>query len=193
MVVIIKMKGLPWEATAREIRQFYRGLEISEDDIHLAPSQEGKASGFAFACFKKDDEARKAMYRNGNYVGKRYIELVLSSQSEMDKILSEGVRFRRFEGERPPMKDIKSQTEIKLRSNGVKESSRSSRDTPRRSRSRSPIRKNSSVDGSKSQRDHGASNHVNERREAKKFSERSSLRIVNGRGVNGLSTKRDGP
>lgn len=191
MVVIIKMKGLPWEATAREIRQFYRGLEISEDDIHLAPSQEGKASGFAFACFKKDDEARKAMYRNGNYVGKRYIELVLSSQSEMDKILSEGVRFRRFEGERPPMKDIKSQTEIKLRSNGVKESSRSSRDTPRRSRSRSPIRKNSSVDGSKSQRDHGASNHVNERREAKKFSERSSLRIVNGRGVNGLSTKRD--
>lgn len=188
MVVIIKMKGLPWEATAREIRQFYRGLDISEDDIHLAPSQEGKASGFAFACFKKDDEARKAMFRNGNYVRKRYIELVLSSQSEMDKILSEGVRFRRFEGERPPIKDIKSQTEIKSRSNGLKESSRSSRDIPRRSRSRSPIRNSSAVDGSKSQRDHSA---LSERRETKKFSERSSLRNVNVRGVNGLSTKRD--
>ena len=99
------MKGLPWEATARDITKFYRGLNISEEDIHLAPSQEGKASGFAFACFHEDDEARKAMYRNGNYVGKRYIELVLSSQSEMEKTLSEGVRFRRFDGsdrERPP-------------------------------------------------------------------------------------------
>ena len=92
--MIIKMKGLPWEATARDIRKFYRGLDISEEDIHLAPSPEGKASGYAFACFQKDDEARKAMHRNGNFVGKRYIELVLSSLTEMEKILKEGVRKR---------------------------------------------------------------------------------------------------
>lgn len=188
MVVIIKMKGLPWEATAREIRQFYRGLDISEEDIHLAPSQEGKASGFAFACFQKDDEARKAMYRNGNYVGKRYIELVLSSQSEMEKILSEGVRFRRFDGERLPEK---AQTEIKSRSNGLRDSARSSRDVSRRSRSRSPIRSSSAVDGSRSRREHSGSNHASDRRSVKKLNDRESLRSINGRSVNGLSTTRN--
>ncbi|KAL9976079.1 hypothetical protein ACROYT_G013326 [Oculina patagonica] len=177
MVVIIKMKGLPWEATAREIRAFYRGLHITEEDIHLAPSQEGKASGFAFACFQEDDEARKAMYRNGNYVGKRYIELVLSSQSEMEKILSEGVRFRRFEGERA---HERPQTESKTKVNGLRESSKSTRDVSRRSRSRSPIRKSSSVDGFRSRRDHSESNHVSDRRSVKKPNDRANLRSANG-------------
>ena len=186
MVVIIKMKGLPWEATAREIRQFYRGLKITEDDIHLAPSQEGKASGFAFACFQEDDEARKAMYRNGNYVGKRYIELVLSSQSEMEKILSEGVRFRRFEGERALERP---RTESTTKLNGLRESSESTRDVSRRSRSRSPIRKNSSVDGFRSRiKDRSGSNHVSDdRRSVKKLNNGGA----NLRSANGVSTTRN--
>ena len=192
MVVIIKMKGLPWEATAREIRKFYRGLNITEEDIHLAPSQEGKASGFAFACFQEDDEARKAMYRNGNYVGKRYIELVLSSQSEMEKTLSEGVRFRRFDGsdrERPP--EIETlRMESKTKSNGLKESAKITRDISRRSRSRSPIRKSASVDGFRNRRDHSGSNHVSERRPVKKFNDRESLRSTNS-SANGVATTRN--
>ena len=192
MVVIIKMKGLPWEATARDIRKFYRGLNISEEDIHLAPSQEGKASGFAFACFQEDDEARKAMYRNGNYVGKRYIELVLSSQSEMEKTLSEGVRFRRFDGsdrERPP--EIETlRSESKTKPNGLRESSKITRDVSRRSRSRSPIRKSVSVDGFRSRRDHTGSNHVSDRRSVKKFNDRESLRSANS-SANGVATTRN--
>ena len=189
MVVIIKMKGLPWDATAREICKFYRGLGIREDDIHLAPSEEGRASGYAFACFQQDDEARKAMYRNGNYVGKRYVELVLSSRSEMDKILKEGVRFRRFDGEHPL---DRPQTESKTKSNGVRETSTSTRDVSRRSRSRSPIRKSSSVDGSRSRKDHSGSNHVSDRRSVKKFviNDRESLRSING-SANGESTTRN--
>ena len=192
MVVIIKMKGLPWEATARDITKFYRGLNISEEDIHLAPSQEGKASGFAFACFHEDDEARKAMYRNGNYVGKRYIELVLSSQSEMEKTLSEGVRFRRFDGsdrERPP--EIETlRTASKTKSNGLNESSKITRDIGRRSRSRSPIRKSASVDGFRSRGDHSGSNHVSDRRSVKKFNDRESLRSTNS-SANGVATTRN--
>lgn len=192
MVVIIKMKGLPWEATARDITKFYRGLNISEEDIHLAPSQEGKASGFAFACFHEDDEARKAMYRNGNYVGKRYIELVLSSQSEMEKTLSEGVRFRRFDGsdrERPPEIDT-LRTASKTKSNGLNESSKIPRDIGRRSRSRSPIRKSASVDGFRSRGDHSGSNHVSDRRSVKKFNDRESLRSTNS-SANGVATTRN--
>lgn len=160
MVVIIKMKGLPWEATARDIRKFYRGLDICEEDIHLAPSPEGKASGYAFACFQKDDEARKAMHRNGKFVGKRYIELILSSQTEMDKILKEGVRMRRDD-----FVDNKSGSALgdqnEKKSNGLRDSARNARGSSRRSRSRSPIRMSSSGDASRSRKDHSDTKHVN--------------------------------
>ena len=180
MVVIIKMKGLPWEATAREIRAFYRGLDISEEDIHLAPSPEGKASGYAFACFQKDEEARKAMHRNGKFVGKRYIELILSSQTEMEKILKEGVRKRRED-----FVDNPRALDVEKKANGLRENSKSTRDISRRSRSRSPIRKSGSGDGSKSRREHVGTNHVNGRRSAY---ERDSARTTTNGSANGLST-----
>lgn len=157
MVVIIKMKGLPWEATAREIRQFYRGLDIREEDIHLAPSPEGKASGYAFACFHKDEEARKAMHRQGNFVGKRYIELILSSQTEMEKILKEGVRKR---GDDVVKKRVLGGQTDDRKANNLRDISRSVRDALRRSRSRSPIRSSSSVDSTWGRKDRIGSNHV---------------------------------
>lgn len=155
MVVIIKMKGLPWEASARDIRNFYRGLDISEEDIHLAPNPEGKASGYAFACFQKDDEARKAMHRNGKFVGKRYIELILSSQTEMDKILKEGVRMRR--DDLVDKKNANNDTNEK-KLNSSRENGKTTRGTSRRSRSRSPVRLSRSADGFKVRRDQNNAN-----------------------------------
>ena len=183
--MIIKMKGLPWEATARDIRKFYRGLDISEEDIHLAPSPEGKASGYAFACFQKDDEARKAMHRNGNFVGKRYIELVLSSLTEMEKILKEGVRKRGDEFVDNKL-SLVGQTDSKA--NGLRDNSKSTRDISRRSRSRSPIRNSSSVDSSRSRKDRSESNHVTGGRRS--AYERESLRATTNGSTNGLSTTR---
>ena len=95
MTVVIKLRGLPWSATANEIREFFRGLSLREEDIHLAPSKDGKASGIGFAIFHSDEDARKAMFRNGKYIGNRYVELALSSMSEMDKFLQEGVSGKR--------------------------------------------------------------------------------------------------
>lgn len=157
--MIIKMKGLPWEATARDIRKFYRGLDISEEDIHLAPNPEGKASGYAFACFQKDDEARKAMHRNKNYVGKRYVELILSSQTEMEKILKEGVRMQRREDYVDNNGTLSDKNEKK--SDSLRENGRSTGGNSRRSRSRSPIRVNRSVEGFRGRRDYSGANPVN--------------------------------
>lgn len=191
MVVIIKMKGLPWEATAREIRMFYRGLDICEEDIHLAPNPEGKASGYAFACFQKDDEARKAMHRNGKFIGKRYVELILSSQTEMEKILKEGVRMRRddvVDNKRPQGDQTeKKSNNLREDAKSTRDSSRQPRDSSRRSRSRSPIRNSSSGDVSRSRRDLSGSDHVNGRRSGH---ERESLRTTTKSSTNGVSTTR---
>ena len=91
MPVIIKLKGMPWQTTSREIKAFFRDSRIAENDIHLAPNEDGKACGVGFACFYDDEDARKAMQRNGAYIGKRYVELFLSSQTEMEKALRDGV------------------------------------------------------------------------------------------------------
>ena len=183
MVVVIKMKGLPWEATARDIRQFYRGLDIGEEDIHLAPSQEGKASGFAFACFHRDEDARKAMHRNGNFVGKRYIELVLSSQAEMEKILCEGVRRRRDTDDREYEESFGDEADGERRSNGLGENFRGSRDVVRRPRSRSPLRK--STDERGRSEDHIGPSHATDRNR----NQRENSRIAND-GFHGVSLSR---
>ena len=100
MVVVIRMRGLPFESSSREIRNFFGGLEIKEEDIHLIPNENGKASGVAFAVFHDDDDARKAMLRDGRYLGKRYVNLFLSSLQEMQKFLREGVFERGKRGGR---------------------------------------------------------------------------------------------
>ena len=94
MSVIIKMKGLPFDSTAKDIKSFFQGLHLREDEIHLAAYKDGKAAGIAFAVFHSDEDARKAMFRNGKYMGKRYIELFLSSTSEMSSMLQHGVPIK---------------------------------------------------------------------------------------------------
>jgi RNA recognition motif-containing protein len=91
MSVVIKLKGLPFESTAKDIQSFFQGLDLREEEIHLAAYKDGKAAGIAFAVFHSDEDARKAMFKNGKYLGKRYIELFLSSTSEMNTMLQDGV------------------------------------------------------------------------------------------------------
>lgn len=139
MPVVIKMKGLPFEATATDIKSFFQGLSLREDKIHLAAYKDGKAAGIAFAVFHEDEDARKAMFRNGKYMGKRYIELFLSSSAEMNSMLQDGVpkprQPREGGGERDEVKSKGLQ-----RQNRFQKPSRSvRREVKPRGRSRSPV------------------------------------------------------
>ena len=131
MPVIIKLKGMPWQTSSRDIKAFFRDSKIAEHDIHLAPNEDGKACGVGFACFYDDEDARRAMQRNGAYIGKRYVELFLSSQTEMEKALRDGV----------PMTP-KSPVGRFSRGGGVADKTSSSRRS--RDRSRSPRDRSSS-------------------------------------------------
>lgn len=154
MVVVIKMRGLPFESSAREIREFFYRLEIKEEEIHLAPNENGKASGVAFAVFHNDDDARKAMFRDGQYLGKRYVNLFLSSVQEMEKILREGVQERKKGfGPKRPSEQARSKQErgrSDSEQSGRRENERGGRisrnqgeiRSSNRSRSRSPMKAN---------------------------------------------------
>lgn len=74
---IVKLRGLPWNVTPKEILQFLEGVQVDkgENGVHLITSpRDGRPNGEAFVeCATDGDVAKAFEYQNKN-LGKRYIE-----------------------------------------------------------------------------------------------------------------------
>ncbi|GJD12630.1 Epithelial splicing regulatory protein 1 [Galdieria sulphuraria] len=84
---IIRMRGLPFSASADQVARFFDGIEIagcrSNGGIHIVQNQDGHPIGEAFVEFASEDALNKALQRHKQMMGKRYIELFRSSLMEM--------------------------------------------------------------------------------------------------------------
>lgn len=84
---IVRMRGLPFSASADQVARFFDGIEIagskSNGGIHIVQNQDGHPIGEAFVEFASEDALNKALQRHKQMMGKRYIELFRSSLSEM--------------------------------------------------------------------------------------------------------------
>jgi len=69
---VIKMRGLPFKAKEKEIRQFFHPVKVTE--IKFARWKK-KSLGIAHALFQSKADALTAMKRNKDKLGDRYIEL----------------------------------------------------------------------------------------------------------------------
>lgn len=85
MSVIIRLQGLPWSASAMDIRQFFKGLNIPPGGVHII----GGEKGDAFIAFVSDEDARKAMMLNNGYIDTNAVQLYLSSKTEMQNVIGE--------------------------------------------------------------------------------------------------------
>ncbi|XP_011315110.1 uncharacterized protein DDB_G0283697 [Fopius arisanus] len=83
MSVIIRLQNLAWSANALDIRQFFRGLGIPEGGVHIV----GGELGDAFIAFSTDEDARQAMMHDGGKIKEMKIKLLLSSRTEMQKVI----------------------------------------------------------------------------------------------------------
>ncbi|XP_014361150.2 RNA-binding protein 12 [Papilio machaon] len=83
MSVIIRLQNLPWSANALDIRNFFRGLSIPEGGVHIV----GGELGDAFIAFSTDEDARQAMMLDGGKIKEIQVKLLLSSRSEMHKVI----------------------------------------------------------------------------------------------------------
>ncbi|KAL5291559.1 hypothetical protein ACFFRR_010771 [Megaselia abdita] len=83
MSVIIRLQNLPWSANALEIRTFFRGLNIPDGGVHIV----GGEMGDAFIAFSSDEDARQAMLLDRGKINEVQIRLLLSSRSEMQKVI----------------------------------------------------------------------------------------------------------
>ncbi|XP_060535664.1 uncharacterized protein LOC132707745 [Cylas formicarius] len=85
MSVIIRLQNLPWSANALDIRQYFQGLSIPEGGVHIVGGEQGDA----FIAFSTDEDARQAFNRNNGKIKEVQIQLMLSSRTEMQRVIEQ--------------------------------------------------------------------------------------------------------
>lgn len=73
---IVKLRGLPWSATADDILKFFSKCNIlhGKAGIHMTTSKEGRPSGEAFVEFEDEGSVERACEKDRDHMGNRYIE-----------------------------------------------------------------------------------------------------------------------
>lgn len=74
--VVVKLRGLPWSATTEDIIKFFKDCSIlgGKTGVHMTTSREGRPSGEAFVEFESPEDVRRAIQRDRDHMGNRYIE-----------------------------------------------------------------------------------------------------------------------
>ncbi|KAF5831077.1 hypothetical protein DUNSADRAFT_13633 [Dunaliella salina] len=80
---VLKMKGLPYNTSQEQILDFFSGFAVK--NISFVGEPDGRPSGLAFAEFQSKEEALKALNKNGEYIGERYVRLLHVPKSEMEE------------------------------------------------------------------------------------------------------------
>lgn len=76
---IIKLRGLPWTVTNKDIVNFLKDIAIAdgENGVHLitySRPNSTRPNGEAFVVCASEDDYKKSFYYNKKTIGKRYIE-----------------------------------------------------------------------------------------------------------------------
>ncbi|KAA6418769.1 MAG: RNA binding [Trebouxia sp. A1-2] len=86
---IVKMKGLPFKATADDVIKFFAGYRVRPDGIHFVMHADGRPSGMAFVEFDCPQEAMRALSKDreqfGVAYGERFCLLQLVGRAELAK------------------------------------------------------------------------------------------------------------
>eukprot|EP00775_Hariotina_reticulata_P013285 gene13285-13416_t len=83
---VVRLRGLPYTATAADIVQFFQGVQLtdSDDAIILTMSVDGRPTGEAYVELANEAAQAAAMTKHKDLMGTRYIEIFHSSK--MDKL-----------------------------------------------------------------------------------------------------------
>ncbi|KAK3514393.1 hypothetical protein QTP70_017605 [Hemibagrus guttatus] len=80
---VVRIRGLPFTCTEKDITQFFSGLSIVKDGVTLVTDRLGRSSGDAFVQFATQEMADEALRRDREVIGNRYIEVYPSKKSEI--------------------------------------------------------------------------------------------------------------
>ncbi|KAH8863054.1 Epithelial splicing regulatory protein 1 [Schistosoma japonicum] len=84
--VVVRARGLPWQATDLEIFQFFSGINIAKGGISLVLSKIGRRNGEALIQFVDEEQQSLALRKHKHHVGKRYIEVYAATGQDFVSI-----------------------------------------------------------------------------------------------------------
>uniref|UniRef100_H2YDR1 RRM domain-containing protein n=1 Tax=Ciona savignyi TaxID=51511 RepID=H2YDR1_CIOSA len=88
---IVRMRGLPFTAVARDIVDFFGDdIPVAHDEggILLVKYADGRPTGDAFVLFSSEQIAVAALNKHKLTLGKRYVEIFKSTAAEVQQVLS---------------------------------------------------------------------------------------------------------
>ncbi|XP_062419891.1 copine-1 isoform X1 [Pungitius pungitius] len=71
----VYLKGLPYEADKKQIKEFFNNLAIMEDSIFIAYGPNGRATGEGFLEFRTEQDYKTALGAHMQYMGTRFIQV----------------------------------------------------------------------------------------------------------------------
>uniref|UniRef100_A0A3Q3MSB1 G-rich RNA sequence binding factor 1 n=1 Tax=Labrus bergylta TaxID=56723 RepID=A0A3Q3MSB1_9LABR len=80
---VVRLRGLPFSCNEADVVQFFSGLDIVQNGITLVKNTKGKNSGEAYVQFSSQEAANKALQRDREVIGNRYIEVFPSKRAEI--------------------------------------------------------------------------------------------------------------
>lgn len=92
--VIVRMRGLPYDCTAKQVLDFFASGENSctvldgTEGVLFVKKSDGRATGDAFVLFANETDAPKALSKHRECIGSRYIELFRSTTAEVQQVLN---------------------------------------------------------------------------------------------------------
>ncbi|VDM44393.1 unnamed protein product [Toxocara canis] len=95
--VVVRARGLPWQATDHDVAQFFVGLNIAPGGVALCLSAEGRRNGEALVRFEDSEQRELALKRHRHFLHNRYIEVYRATGEDFLQVAagssSEAVRF----------------------------------------------------------------------------------------------------
>lgn len=86
---IVRARGLPFSASTDEVTSFFAmcRIEGGKDGIKFVFLREGRPSGEAFIELESEADFNKALEKNNDHMGHRYIEVFKATRNEMTWVL----------------------------------------------------------------------------------------------------------
>jgi hypothetical protein len=83
---VVRIRGLPWEASSEAIEDFFKGLDMVEGSAFLCRNHRGRTTGEGYVKFASVEEQAKALQRHRQNLGDRYIEVFSELEDAYDKV-----------------------------------------------------------------------------------------------------------
>ncbi|XP_014675115.1 PREDICTED: epithelial splicing regulatory protein 1-like isoform X2 [Priapulus caudatus] len=110
--VIVRMRGLPYDTSAKDIITFFVSGENpcnvmdGEEGILFVHKPDGRATGDAFVLFANEEDVGRALKKHREIIGSRYIELFRSTTAEVQQVLNRTMDPKTYEQQAPLITNV---------------------------------------------------------------------------------------